>query len=172
MGLVLATLLIGGLFEIQRQFTLMQNKVEQAGQIVFERQRLYSRLNPLFKHCENFWLEDDGLALKYTEDLDHDRNFRGECLSFLHRDENNLILTTYAKTQKQEILLKLDKKAVLQFSVFDMEATKWVDTWPSDLIKKNLSDFGHCMLKLSLKTPKKGGKEEAIEFPFWITKPT
>jgi type II secretory pathway component PulJ len=186
-GLLLAAILVGGLFEIQRQFTLLQNKVEQAKQTVFERQRFYSRLAQIFKNLDSCRIDDNAavssekvLVLEYVSDLDHDRNFRGKCTASLHKDGNNLILATQSKAERKEVLLKLEKGTTIQFSVFDMHPLKdspiakgWVQDWSADLVRDNLTAFGHCMLKITLSVPKKKQKTKSIdkiEFPFWISK--
>ena len=164
-GMLLGALLVGGLFEIQRQFNILQNKVEQTKQIVFGRERLYARLTQIFTNLDDCWIDNNSLVLKYASTLDPDRAFRGDCLSLIHQDGNSLVLTTYTKDTKQEVLLKLDKHATLHFSVFDSKTSKWIEEWPRDFFKKNPSTPKRRMLKITIDLPT---KKQNIEFPFWI----
>lgn len=166
-GFLLAALLIGGLFEIQRQFNLLQNKVEQTKQIVFGRQRFYSRLAQIFNRLDKCWVDGTSLVLEYTDDLDPDREFRGKCLALLHHTDNALFLTTYAKGAKQEILLKIDKHATVSFELFDTKSPRGIKEWSADIFEKKLPDLERRMLKITIDMPKKG----KIEFPFWIQQP-
>ncbi|MFS8563963.1 MAG: hypothetical protein LVR00_06475 [Rhabdochlamydiaceae bacterium] len=94
--------------------------------------------------------------LEYTHDLDRDRAFQGKCLTLLHRIENNLVLTTYAKEKiKQEILLKIDKHATISFELLDAQSPLGIKEWVPDIFNEKLPDLERRMLKITIDVPKK-----------------
>lgn len=163
-GLVLSALLIGGLFELQRQFGLLQTKVEKTKDIVFERERFQARLLQIFKSVTDCWINDKGfLVLQYTQLLDRDKDFRGECLALLHTEGDSLILTTYGKKIRQDVLLKLDKHAKVSYLFFDNYTSEWVSHPPKDLFKSDKKV--RSVIKIIVTSAKTGS---IIEFPFWV----
>ncbi len=163
-GFVLSAILIGGLFEIQRQFGILQTKVEKTKDIVFERERFHTKLSQIVRHVTDCWVDAKGcLVLQYTQLLDHDRDFRGECLALLHKDGESLILTTYGKKIRQDVLLKLDKKATVSYLFFDEQTAQWIDHPPKDLFKPDKNT--HSLIKIMVTGVK---QNDTIEFPFWI----
>jgi len=140
-AIFIAGILFAVLFRSQMDTATSARTVEQVKQAVYQREKFYLRLLPLFSHLEKCALDEKRLVLTYDNGADPDPAFCGRVHSLLYMDKNCLLLATWGKEDKlrTEVLWEGAKGLSFDFFVKDCFIKEPAQTLPPK-IKVSVKD--------------------------------
>lgn len=153
-GLALAAVLMGYLFQEQKQLFSLRRRIDQTKDHVLAKTRVFLRLDKLLSNLEKCQFEEGKLTVVHHHNLDPDPNFCGTLTSTLYRDRDRLLLMTTGERggMRTETLLE----NVEHFSCRFFQDKEWSGSIAD---KKKLPQKIKVIVKVN---------QETVEYPYWV----